>query len=168
MLELEVQYATSDPIDVPVTAKFESWAEQVSAAINELQLNPSSNDLPIGGASFGLTLRIVDEKEMIDLNSQFRGKPRPTNVLSFPFEPIPQLRDESNGEYLGDIVVCHAVVRSESMDQGKELEAHWAHLVVHGILHLFGYDHVHDYDALEMEDLERKILSKLGFGDPYA
>ena len=167
MLELEVQYATSDPGGVPDTTKIERWAEQALAVLREIRLVRPSDNLPNDGYSTGFTLRIVDEQEMIALNSQFRSKLVPTNVLSFPFESIPQLCDESSSEYLGDIVVCHSVVQSESMDQGKELEAHWAHLVVHGILHLFGYDHVDDDDALEMEDLERKILSKSGFSDPY-
>jgi probable rRNA maturation factor len=115
-------------------------------------------------ASVELSLRIVDEQESAALNQQYRGKLGATNVLSFPFdavtpEPLP---------ILGDIVICAPVVNREAIEQDKSAEAHWAHMCVHGVLHLLGYDHVGDHDAEVMEALEISILQELGFSSPYA
>jgi len=110
-----------------------------------------------------LVIRIVDEAESQALNRQYRGVDRPTNVLSFPFEAPPGI--ESN--HIGDLVICAPVVEREAAEQGKPLEAHWAHMVVHGVLHLLGYDHQTDDDAATMETLEIAILGRLGFPNPY-
>ncbi len=109
------------------------------------------------------TIRIVDEKESAELNAQFRNKDKPTNVLSFPFES-PVAMDI---ELLGDIVICAPVVVSESKLQNKSENMHWSHLITHGCLHLLGYDHQNEAEADEMESLERTVLNKLGFTDPY-
>ena len=101
---------------------------------------------------------------MAELNEQYRHKSGTTNVLSFPFENPPGA--ESN--ILGDIVVCAPVVEREAREQGKTLMSHWSHMVVHGILHLRGYDHETDDEAKAMEDLETQILTGLGFDAPYA
>ncbi|MGL5337628.1 MAG: rRNA maturation RNase YbeY, partial [Aeromonas veronii] len=93
----------------------------------------------------------------------YRGKDKPTNVLSFPFEAPPGLELP----LLGDLVICRQVVEREAEEQGKPLMAHWAHMVVHGSLHLLGYDHIEDEEAEEMEALERDIMQELGFADPY-
>lgn len=106
-----------------------------------------------------LTLRIVDADESRALNRDWRSKDAPTNVLSFG-------GDEDAG-VLGDLVICAAVVAREAAEQGKPARAHWAHMVVHGCLHLQGHDHVADTDATRMEALERQILEQLGFSDPY-
>lgn len=111
-----------------------------------------------------LVLRIVDEAESAELNETYRGKCGPTNVLSFPFEMPPEVEDL---KLLGDLVLCAAVVEREAREQGKSSTAHWAHMVVHGVLHLQGYDHQNSVEATEMEDLERKLLAGLGFSDPY-
>jgi probable rRNA maturation factor len=111
-----------------------------------------------------LTIRVVDEAESTELNRRFRGKDAPTNVLSFPFEPPPGVPETG---LLGDLVICAPVVEREAREQGKGTEAHWAHMVVHGILHLLGYDHQADAQAAEMEDLETRILAELGFPPPY-
>jgi probable rRNA maturation factor len=108
------------------------------------------------GAS-GITLRIVGEREGRRLNSTYRKKSKPTNVLSFPY-----------GGGRGDIVLCHPVIAREARAQGKSIAAHYAHLVVHGILHLRGYDHEKKRDALRMEAREARLLRRLGFPDPYA
>ena len=100
---------------------------------------------------------------MTELNTRFRHKEGPTNVLSFPFAQIAGVEED----YLGDVVVCAAVVREEAKVQGKTPEAHWAHLVIHGILHLCGYDHETEHSALTMERHEKKIMEGLGFPDPY-
>ena len=108
------------------------------------------------GAS-GVTLRIVGGREALRLNSFFRKKRKATNVLSFPY-----------GGGRGDVVLCHPLIAREARAQGKTLAAHYAHLVVHGILHLRGYDHEKKRDALRMARREIGILRRLGFPDPYA
>ncbi len=110
-----------------------------------------------------LSLRIVDDPEMHELNLRYRGKDRSTNVLSFPAE----LPDGIDIPLLGDIVICAPVVASEATEQHKSLTAHWAHMVVHGTLHLRGYDHIDEDEALAMEALETHILTGLGFPAPY-
>jgi probable rRNA maturation factor len=115
-----------------------------------------------------VTLRIVDEEEAQVLNRTYRGRDYATNVLSFPAEtmlPVEALADEAE---LGDIVICAPVVRAEAQAQGKALRAHWAHLVIHGTLHLLGYDHEVDAEAERMEARERAVLAGLGYPDPYA
>ena len=121
-----------------------------------------------------LAMRVVGPAEMMELNSRFAGKHKPTNVLSFPsastFDELPQeCQSELSDEWasLGDIAICADVVASEAAAQGKTLEAHWAHMIVHGVLHLRGYDHIAEEDANVMEAEEIRILASLGFTDPY-
>ncbi len=113
--------------------------------------------------NFELTIRLVNNEESQQLNLQYREKDKPTNVLSFPFE-VPE-GIELN--LLGDLVICAQVVAQEADAQNKALFDHWAHMVIHGCLHLMGYDHINDKDALEMEALEVEILAKLAINDPY-
>ena len=108
------------------------------------------------------TIRIVDEGESQDLNQRYRGKATPTNVLAFPADA-----DYLDYDCLGDLVICAPVVSAEAAIQGKTAEEHWAHLVVHGMLHLQGYDHQETADTQEMERLEIKILDTLGYTNPY-
>ncbi len=110
-----------------------------------------------------LTIRIVDEDEGRELNERWRHSKGPTNVLSFPFE------DEGNlmPELLGDIIICAPVIEREAQQQHKKLDSHWAHIVIHGTLHLLGYDHEKKSDAEIMENFEIKILEKLGYSNPY-
>lgn len=110
-----------------------------------------------------VSLRIVDKKEITELNKNYRNIEKATNVLSFPYEALPEV--ELN--LLGDIVVCATVVNAEASQQEKPVEQHWAHIIVHGVLHLLGYDHVEDKQAEQMEALEIDILSNLGIPDPY-
>ena len=110
-----------------------------------------------------ITVRVVGKSEMRSLNSRFRGKGKPTNVLSFPSVETPDIASGVSG----DIAICAAVVRSEAAEQHKTLEAHWAHMTVHAVLHLCGYDHTNEVDAGIMETLEAEVLDKLGFTDPY-
>lgn len=144
-LNLSVQYACS--VDgLPLRPQIRAWAR---AALNA--------DGARGGQ---ITIRLVDAEESQALNREYRGKDYPTNVLSFPYEMEPVV--------LGDLVVCAPVVAREADAQGKTLEAHYAHLVVHGLLHLQGYDHeTGEDDARRMENKEREILAALGFADPY-
>jgi len=118
--------------------------------------------LPADG-EFEISLRIVDEDEIRTLNSTYRHKDYATNVLSFPAD----LPEELALPLLGDIVVCASVVKCEAHEQGKSPNAHWAHMLVHGTLHLLGYDHVDDTEADVMEALETRIITGLGFDPPY-
>lgn len=147
MLDLDLQIACDGK--VPDQAKFVEWAQ---AALVER-----------GDALTEMSIRIVNEDESQDLNNTYRHKNKPTNVLSFPFENPPGIELP----LIGDLVICAQVVRREAEQQNKAEIAHWAHMVVHGCLHLLGYDHIEDEEAERMENLERRILSQLGFDDPY-
>ena len=108
-------------------------------------------------------IRVVGQTESAQLNADYRGKSGPTNVLSFPFEPPPGVPSA----LLGDLIVCAEVVRREAREQAKPARAHWAHMIVHGCLHLLGFDHQDDDEAQRMEALEVEILERLGIENPY-
>ena len=137
------------------------WVEQTLQA---------AGVVPASGAE--VTVRYVESAESRELNARFRGKDRPTNVLSFPAseEPGLPLADEGwpGPPYLGDLVICNRVVESEAREQGKPVRAHHAHMLVHGILHLLGYDHLTDAEAEQMESIEIRVMRSLGYPDPYA
>lgn len=114
-----------------------------------------------------LSLRIVDQPEMQALNKRYRSKDKPTNVLSFPAELPPGLPDEIALPLLGDVVICAPVVMCEAQMQNKPLAAHWDHMLIHGVLHLLGFDHETDNEAEEMESLETRLLKELGWPCPY-
>jgi probable rRNA maturation factor len=144
---LDVQYeveAGPDEDDI------RRWIEAVLAAEAET-------------AEVELTVRIVDEAEIAELNARYRHKTGPTNILSFPFEAPPGV--ELN--LLGDLVIAAPVVQREAQEQGKSETAHWAHMIVHGMLHLLGYDHSKPAEAEDMEAREINILHELGFSNPY-
>ena len=146
-LDLDLQIAVDNP-RLPTQAEFETW---VRTAIGQT--------MPV----VELTIRIVDIAESQQLNSTYRGKDKPTNVLSFPFEAPPEVELP----LLGDLVICAPVVEQEAIEQNKPLIAHWAHMVIHGSLHLLGYDHIIDEEADEMESLETQLVEGLGFDNPY-
>lgn len=150
-IELTLQVACDAP-DLPGQAEFERWA----AAALEGRCDQA-----------GLTVRIVGEPESRRLNRSFRHRDGPTNVLSFPAGPLADLPAGLRDSALGDLIVCAPLVTREAAEQGKPVAAHWAHLVVHGTLHLLGYDHAGEGEALAMEALEAEILAGLGFPDPY-
>ncbi len=110
-----------------------------------------------------VVIRITDTTESADLNLRYRGKPGPTNVLSFPFEAPPGVPVD----HLGDLVICAEVVEREAREQGKSARAHMAHLLIHGVLHLLGFDHLDDRSAGEMEAIEIALLARIGVSDPY-
>lgn len=111
-----------------------------------------------------VTVRLVDDEEITELNEEYRDKAKPTNVLAFPCDwDLPE-----EPRLLGDVVIAVNVVNREAKEQKKTVEQHWAHITIHGFLHLMGFDHIDDDDAEVMESTERKILAKLGFPDPYA
>lgn len=114
-------------------------------------------------ASGEVTVRIVESSEGQALNQAYRQKDTATNVLSFPFEAP----EGMTMDFLGDIVICAEVVNREASAQHKTRDAHWAHMIVHGVLHLLGFDHINEVDAEQMEALEVEILNKLGIDDPY-
>ena len=145
---VDLQIATENIEGLPTEEQIVQWA---TAAVQ-----PEGDEVE-------MTVRIVDEAESHELNLTYRGKDRPTNVLSFPFE----CPDEVELPLLGDLVICRQVVEREAAEQEKALIAHWAHMVVHGSLHLLGYDHIEDDEAEEMESLETQIMQGLGFDDPY-
>ena len=116
------------------------------------------------GAELGV--RMVSSAESRRLNARYRGRDRPTNVLSFPPPALPA-GAQRGARALGDLVICPRVLRGEARAQAKTLEAHWAHLVVHGTLHLIGYDHRRAADARRMERREIAVLRRLGFANPY-
>lgn len=152
-LELDLQIACEAP-HLPAETDFVHW---VNAALQAAGYQPPA------GLPTEITLRIVDRDESQNLNHTYRGKDKPTNVLSFPFdgpEGVPLA-------LLGDLVICAPLVAQESQEQNKTGQAHWAHLVVHGTLHLLGFDHVEEDEAAEMEALEVQILASLGIADPY-
>lgn len=145
----------------------------------DIEINSSSKQIPAADhieqwiaaalasdklAEAEVSVYIVDEEESQSLNAQYRGKDKPTNVLSFPAD-IPE---EVGIPLLGDLVVCAPVVAREAEEQGKSLEAHWAHMLVHGTLHLLGYDHIEDDEAEAMESLETELITRMNFPAPYA
>ena len=145
---VDLQIATENIDGLPTEEQIVQWA---TAAVQ-----PEGDEVE-------MTVRIVDEAESHELNLTYRGKDRPTNVLSFPFE----CPDEVELPLLGELVICRQVVEREAAEQEKPLMSHWAHMVVHGSLHLLGYDHIEDNEAEEMESLETQIMQGLGFDDPY-
>lgn len=149
-LSLQVALGRGDPLraGLPSRADIRRWLQTALAGQRE---------------AAEVTVRIVGAEEGAELNATYRGKAGPTNVLSFPFENPPGL----TLPLLGDLVVCAPVVAREAAEQGKGLAAHWAHLVVHGALHLLGHDHVAADEADRMEALEIELMARLGFSNPY-
>lgn len=135
---------------MPAKSLLKKWAEEA--------LKTRSN-------AAELNIRIVNTNEITELNERYRHKQGPTNVLSFPFDMPEEVHDEVT--VLGDVVICADVVNKEAIAQGKTEESHWAHIVIHGTLHLLGYDHEHEAEAIRMESLEAHILSAFGFKNPY-
>lgn len=144
---IDLQHACDN--DIPVLEDFERWTTLV---LNANQLSDKE-----------LTIRLVETNESQQLNLQYRGKDKSTNVLSFPFECPPEI----DIPLIGDLVICADVVEREATEQNKPLSDHYAHLTIHGVLHLLGYDHIDPEQAVEMESLETRLLAKLGIDDPY-
>ncbi len=147
MLELEIQRAV-ETADLPDDEEFRRWLQAALAGRRERA---------------AICLRIVDEAEGLELNREWRGRDHATNVLSFPAGEV----GKAAPDLLGDLVICAPVVAREALEQGKSPQAHWAHLTVHGCLHLLGFDHQEPQQAEAMESLEREILARLGYPDPY-
>lgn len=136
---------------VPDVEQFRSWLSTVLAERGDVSL----------------AVRVVDAEEMAALNTRYRGREEPTNVLSFPADLPEPVRNALESNPLGDIVICAPLVEAEALSQDKPATSHWAHLTIHGVLHLLGYDHQAEAGAREMEALEVRCLSALGIPDPY-
>lgn len=157
MIEIDLQWALDEDQQqgLPSLEQCQKWVTQ--ALLEDW-----------AGGHVEMTIRVVSEAESQALNHDYRDKDQPTNVLSFPAETPAFLIDLGEAlPYLGDLVICADIVQQEAEQQEKNLEAHWAHMVVHGTLHLQGMDHIEDDEAQTMEALEIEILNGLGFDDPY-
>lgn len=148
---IDLQIASKNQ-SIPSELKFNLW---VSSALDGLRDDGE------------VSIRVVEPDEIRQLNDQYRSKNKTTNILSFPFEIPEGVPKEAIGELLGDLIICADVVTEEAKSQQKPVENHWAHMVIHGTLHLIGYDHVNDADAEIMEQMERDILARLQIPDPY-
>jgi len=146
--ELDIQRIIDSKL-IPSDKELQQWVE--------VALHDYSADAEV-------VIRLVDKQEISALNAQYRHKQGATNILSFPFE-VPEGVQGLN--LLGDLVVCASVLEQEALEQGKELKNHWAHIIIHGILHLLGYDHIEEIDANEMEAKEILILKQLNINNPY-
>ena len=158
-LDVEVQKIISSD-SVPEEATILSWV-RTTLSVEAQQHQLATQD------EYELTIRIVDKDEIQALNKTYRHQDKTTNVLSFPFEAPQQLPAHIQLSLLGDIVICHDIVKEEAKLQHKTLFEHWAHMVIHGVLHLIGYDHIEDSDAAIMEALETHIMQQLNMDNPY-
>jgi probable rRNA maturation factor len=149
MVKLNLSNQTDDN-DVPTDDQFTQWVML------------ATNDFAVSG---DININIVSRDEIQQMNAQFRHKNKPTNVLSFPFEAFPGIPVAE--AIIGDIAICASVVKQEAEEQQKPLIAHWAHLCIHGVLHLLGFDHQTDEEALKMETIEINLLKQLGYPNPY-
>lgn len=151
IISVALQNTTNNSI--PTESQFQLWVDTALAV--------SANSAPTACNEIAIT--IVDKEQSAELNTQYREKSGPTNVLAFTYDPMPGFAQES----LGDLVICADIVTAEATIQSTPLDAHWAHLTIHGTLHLLGYDHIDLSDAEIMEPLEIKALATLGFSNPY-
>ncbi|PID66652.1 MAG: rRNA maturation RNase YbeY [Gammaproteobacteria bacterium] len=163
---IDLQITVDNEDNLPASKDFQHWAKTVFAALGKDE-------------KAELTIRLTDNDEVQQLNRDYRGKDKPTNILSFPFEALPidplELQMAYAGDvaelgvpFIGDLVIATGVMQAEANAQSKTLHDHYAHITVHGILHLLGYDHLEDNEAEAMEALEARILATLGIANPYA
>ena len=150
-MKLKVDFQKACAEETPTMEDFEKWIQSTATTIKYLKKQAEVN------------IRAVDEKEMLYLNNTFRKKTALTNVLSFPAN----LPKEIEINLLGDIAICAPVVQKEATKLGKPEKAHWAHLTVHGMLHLIGYDHISEKESVKMESVEVSVLANLGISNPY-
>jgi len=155
------------PVEIDVTVESGDWAGEDTLAASAAQcVDAAIARLELGDPTSELSILFTDNKAMQALNAEWRGKDKPTNVLSFPaFDLSP---GDPPGPMLGDIVIAYETVRDEAELEGKPFDDHLRHLIVHGFLHVLGYDHENDAEAEEMESAERAILADIGVPDPYS
>ncbi len=143
---------------IPLHPQIQTWIDIALKTVMHTYPNKHEN------ANKTISIRFLDEEESETLNVRYRHKKGPTNVLAFPDQPIPGFPSES----WGDIALCVPIIVKEADQQQKPVEAHFAHLIIHGVLHLLGYNHEQEHDAQIMENLETRILIQLGYHDPYS
>ena len=148
MIKVDIQRASKSK-NLPENKQIRNWIKKTLSSVKKQDIE--------------LTVRMVDEGEGAELNEQWRKRKGPTNVLSFPSEDA----EKYTPGYIGDIVLCVPVINREAGEQKKSLESHWAHMIIHGTLHLLGYDHIKAEDAEEMELHEIRILESMGYKNPY-
>ncbi|WP_225629918.1 MULTISPECIES: rRNA maturation RNase YbeY [Cysteiniphilum] len=154
MTMLEIDINNPRALYLPDEDKLNTWAEYTLKFLNKAQAI--------------ISIEVVNSDEMQHYNNNYRAKDKPTNILSFPFEAPPGLpKDNETEHFLGDLIICPEVLQKEAKEQHKLLDAHWCHILIHGILHLVGYDHIDEEDALEMESIEIALLAELGVDNPY-
>lgn len=140
-------------LKIPKHSEFELWVHTILSYLNLSQIY--------------ICCHIANTTEIQKLNSTFRSKNTPTNVLSFPYDKPPGLPEHELQGFIGDIIICPEVIEREAINYGKSPEDHWAHITIHGVLHLLGYDHINDYDAEIMENIEINILKQFNIKNPY-
>ncbi|HXK00619.1 MAG TPA: rRNA maturation RNase YbeY [Buchnera sp. (in: enterobacteria)] len=145
---LDIQVACSNSIYKPEKKDFKIW-------LKEILKNKQS--------TYEITIRIVEKKEIQKINLKYRGKKIPTNILSFPYTE----KKRKKLKFLGDLIICSTVLQEEAKIQEKTLKSHWAHMIIHGTLHLLGYDHINKFQQKKMESLETNIMLALGYKNPY-
>ena len=155
-VDIECHYAD---VNVPSNKELEYF---VKKTIDYLNIRQDLNSPEIE-----LAIIIVEEVEIQNLNTEFRQQAKPTNVLSFPFETPEIFQQHQQINILGDIFICAPIIELEAQQQNKKLVEHWAHMLVHGVLHLLGYDHIDSDDAKKMEEIEIEILNTFGYRNPY-
>jgi len=151
-LYVDLQIASENEQSLPALTQIETWVNAAILAASDKTREEAE-----------LTVRVVDAEESQQLNSQYREKDKPTNVLSFPFQNPPGI----TLPLLGDLIICKSVVEKEAIEQNKRLISHWAHMLIHGTLHLLGYDHIEEKEAETMERIETNLMIELGYNDPY-
>lgn len=157
LIDLQVALATAD---LPAESDFQQWADMALR-------HAGKKDGSTPAQAVEITVRVVDENESRELNHEYRGKDKATNVLSFPSDLPDFLRAQLDVLPLGDLVICAPVVVAEAAEQHKDVREHWAHLTIHGVLHLLGFDHIDDDEAEVMEAMEISALQQLGISNPY-
>lgn len=175
-LELDIQNPLGST-HLPSDEEFQCWADMAfQKTVSEVDIEQETEER---NQSYSVVIRVTDEAESQELNSAYREKNAPTNVLSFPFEmpDLPELEisghsspeqvDKESIIHVGDLVFCEPVIEKEALEQNKALFQHWAHLVIHGMLHLQGFDHIDDKDAERMESLEINMMQQLKLPNPY-
>lgn len=153
---IQIDISNEDEYPIPTPAQFKSWLQTV------IQFDKACHHKYAPRQQYALSITVMGNDEMQLLNKQYRNKDKPTNILSFPCE-IPNV---PNG-FLGDLVICAPVIQQEALEQAKTETAHWAHMTIHGTLHLLGFDHETAEEAQEMEQLEIDLLNSLDFPNPY-